>query len=81
LVLRVAIPLGNPLELTFTDHVDGFITLDGALGGGERPTPSPSLDAAFHKPMVLFQHILQILALPAQAALWAGPLLLQDLKR
>jgi hypothetical protein len=56
--------LGKPLDLAFTEHGHGFITLDGSLGGGERPTPQPRIDAAFHTSMILLHHIIQILALP-----------------
>ncbi len=48
------IPLGNPLDLAFAEHVHGFITLDGPLRRGKCSTPQPRIHAAFHKPMILF---------------------------
>jgi hypothetical protein len=42
--------LGEALDLSLREHVCGVITLDGPLGGGERPTTEPRIDAAFHTP-------------------------------
>jgi hypothetical protein len=80
LVVREDILLGNPLQLAFGEHMDGFGTLDGALGRGERPKSSPRIYAAFHQPMILVHPIVQILTLPKQTRLWEGAVVLEGLE-
>jgi hypothetical protein len=63
-VLGEDIPLGEPLDLAFAEHVHGFITLDGPLRRGKCSKPQPRIHAAFHQPMILFDDIIQILAWP-----------------
>jgi hypothetical protein len=41
----------------------GFIALDGPLRRVECPKSQPRIHAAFHKPVVLFYNVIQVLAL------------------
>src|SRR6267142_3789591 len=79
-VLCEYIPLGKSLNLAFAEHVHGFITLDGPLRRGKCSKPQPRIHAAFHKPMILFDDIIQIFALPEETGLGEYPLLLKGLK-
>jgi hypothetical protein len=56
-VLREDIALWDVLELTFPYHMHRLIALEGALDDTERSKPQPWVDAAFHKTMALFHHI------------------------
>ena len=58
-VLCEDILLGHPLNLAFTEHVHGFIALDGPLRRGKRPTPQPRINAAFLQSMIRFYEIIQ----------------------
>jgi hypothetical protein len=49
LALGEDIPLRDSLDLTFAEHMHGFIALNGPLGCGERPKPQPRIHAAFDK--------------------------------
>jgi hypothetical protein len=62
-VLGEDISFGHPPKLPFAGHVHDFITLDGPLRCGKRATPQPRVHPAFHKPVVLFYRIIQILTL------------------
>jgi hypothetical protein len=79
-ILGEDILLGNSFELTFVEHVHGFIALNRPLRCGKRPTPQPWIHAAFHKPMILFHHIVQVFALPEQTPFWEGAVQLEGLE-
>src|SRR5262245_25673862 len=58
-----------------------FIPLQGALGRVKRPKAEPRIDAAFHKPMILFHDVIQVLLLPELAVFGKWPRLLEGLER
>ena len=66
------IPFGDRIKLAFAEYVHGFIALDGPLRRGKCRKPQPWIHAAFHKPMILFHHIIQIFALSEPTGLWEG---------
>jgi hypothetical protein len=76
-VLCEDILLGDSLNLTFAEHVHGFIVLDGPQRCGKRPKPLPKVYMAFHKSMILFGDIIQMLALSEQAHLRDGAVVLE----
>jgi hypothetical protein len=53
-VLSEDIPLSDPLDLAFAEHVHRFIALDGPLRRVECPKPQPRIHETFHKLMILF---------------------------
>jgi hypothetical protein len=46
-ILCEDIPLGEPIELAFVEHMHRFIALDSALCRGERSKPQPRIHTAF----------------------------------
>jgi hypothetical protein len=57
-----------------------LIALDGPPGGTERAKSQAWINAAFHKPMVLFHHIVYVFALPQCTTRWALARLLKGLE-
>ena len=57
-----------------------LIALDGPPGGTERAQSQAWINAAFHKPMVLFHHIVYVFALPQCTTRWALARLLKGLE-
>jgi hypothetical protein len=79
-ILSQDIPFGDPFQLAFAEHVHRFITLDGPLGRGKRLKSQPRVHAAFHKSMILFHNIIQILALSELTAFWQGAIVLEGVE-
>ena len=79
-VLGEDIALGDSLELPFVKHVHGFIALNRPLCRGKRPKPQPRVYPPFHKPMILFNRIIQVLALPRQTGFWEYSVTLQGIE-
>jgi len=79
-ILSEDIPLSDPLHLAFAEPMHGFIALDGPLRRVECPKPQPRIHETFHKPMILFDHIIQILALSEPTGLWEGAVLLEGVE-
>jgi hypothetical protein len=80
LVLGEDTLLGESTPLAVAQHVPGFIPLDGPRCRGKRPNPQPRIHAASHKPMGLFDDIIQMLAWPGEAGLGEHPPLLKGLE-
>jgi hypothetical protein len=64
LVLGEDIPLCQPLDLAFAEHMYGFILLDRLLRRQKCPKSQPRIHTAFEKAMILPHRIIQIFALP-----------------
>jgi hypothetical protein len=60
LITRFCARTSHPLKLVFTEHVHGFIALDGPLRRGKHTTPQPRIHAAFLQSMILFHPIVEI---------------------
>ena len=73
-VLSEAIPLLDAFELTLPYPLSCLITPSRSLCGTERAQSQPGLDAALHKTMVLFYHIIEICILSEWTALGAAAL-------
>ena len=81
IVLGEDISLGNPLDLAFTEHMHHFIPLNRPLCRVKGSKPQAEIHQAFHPTMILFYHIIQILALSEPTGLWERSVVLEGLKR
>ncbi len=70
----------HPLHLSFPHEVYDFISLEGSPRTLKRKEAHPRLDESFDKAMILFDQIVEILALPQLTPFWNGSLRLQLLK-
>ena len=68
MVLGEDIPLGNPLDLAFAEHVHGFITLDCTPRRRKRPEPLLRIHTLLDGTVVLLNNVVQVLHLPVTAA-------------
>jgi hypothetical protein len=64
----------------FAEPGQRFIALDGPLGCVARPNPSPRGHTAFHQSMIVFHHIMQLLAWSEKAGLREGSVWLVDVE-
>jgi hypothetical protein len=79
-VLCEDIPPRKALDLPFAQPMDDFIALDGPLHRTECSKPSARVHAPFHTPMILVDHIIQVLALPQQTGIWEGAVALKGIE-
>jgi hypothetical protein len=79
-VLCDNIPLGGSLELAFAKHVYGFIALDCPLRRGEGSKAQPRIHTAFDKPVILFYHVIKVLALSELTDFWKYSIVLKDVE-
>jgi hypothetical protein len=58
--------------LALSEHVRGFVALDGPLRCVECPTPQPRIHLAFYQSIILLRHMIHLLAWSEQAGLREG---------
>ena len=61
------------MYLTFPQHVHRFISLQGSPCRLERKETHPELDEPFDEAMILFDEVVEILALPQFTRIWHDP--------
>ena len=62
--LLQAVSFFDAIDLTFPEHIHGFVSLQGVPCALERKETHPELDQSFDEAMVLLDQVVEVLALP-----------------